>query len=415
MIDSTTHTRPWNQSSSVAAAGFGGRQPGNCPVHVIGVRERLHDRERLRGVVRGLWHARLQRARDYAWPIAQVALAAAIAWQVAHALLPTSQPVFAAVMAVNALGISVGQRGRLAFETVLGVATGIGVASLALDLVGSGALQLAVLTALAMWLAVVLGGGTTFVGQAGVWAILVATFRGPGHLYPEALLETLIGGTVALVFSQLLFPLDPVATSSRALRTVLGTLSAGLRAGRDAVRDGDEEAAARARLALADLDTQISELSEALAMSAGAARLAPSRRRDRAQVESVGRVAPHLDLAAQDTGSLLAAVARLVRHQEHAAELEQGLECLACAADLLADGLDDEHAGAARDMAREAVSHAPDRFDPRATPAALVCWSLLQSIALHLLVAAGAPEDDARSAIADATGTRAQQVFGRLV
>src|SRR5438128_2666497 len=87
-------------------------------------------------------------------------------------------------------------------------------------------------------------------------------------------------------------------TSRCALRTVLGSLSTGLRAGRDAVRDGDEEVAAQARLALADLDAHIAELSEALAMSTGAARLAPSRRRDRAQVESVRRVAPHLDLAA---------------------------------------------------------------------------------------------------------------------
>lgn len=382
---------------------------------MIGVRERLHDRERLRGIARGFWRARLERARAYAWPVVQVAMAAAISWQIAHALLPTSQPVFAAVMAVNALGISVGQRGRLAFETVLGVATGIGVASLALDAVGSGAVQLAVLTALAMTLALVIGGGTTFVAQAGVWAILVATFRGPGHLYPEALFETLIGGAVALVFSQLLFPLDPVSTSSRALRTVLGSLSAGLRAGRDAVRDGDEEVAARARLALADLDAHIAELSDALAMSAGAARLAPFRRRDRAQVESVGRVAPHLDLAAQDTGSLLAAIARLVRHQEHAPELEEGLECLAAAADLLGEGLDDQHAEAARGKAQESVAHAPDEFDPQGTPAALVCWSLLQSTALHLLVAAGTPEDDARAVLAETTGSRSQQVFGRLV
>ncbi|HET6850357.1 MAG TPA: FUSC family protein [Gaiellales bacterium] len=382
---------------------------------MIGVRERLHDRERLRGIARGFWRARLERARAYAWPVVQVAMAAAISWQIAHALLPTSQPVFAAVMAVNALGISVGQRGRLAFETVLGVATGIGVASLALDAVGSGAVQLAVLTALAMTLALVIGGGTTFVAQAGVWAILVATFRGPGHLYPEALFETLIGGAVALVFSQLLFPLDPVSTSSRALRTVLGSLSAGLRAGRDAVRDGDEEVAARARLALADLDAHIAELSDALAMSAGAARLAPFRRRDRAQVESVGRVAPHLDLAAQDTGSLLAAIARLVRHQENAPELEEGLECLAAAADLLGEGLDDQHAEAARGKAQESVAHAPDEFDPQGTPAALVCWSLLQSTALHLLVAAGTPEDDARAVLAETTGSRSQQVFGRLV
>jgi uncharacterized membrane protein YgaE (UPF0421/DUF939 family) len=382
---------------------------------VIGVREHLHDRERLRGYARGLWRARLARTRSYAWPVLQVALAAAIAWQIAHALLPTSQPVFAAVMAINALGISIGQRGRLAVETVVGVTTGIGVASLAVDLAGTGAVQLAVLTALAMTLALLIGGGTTLVGQAGVWAILVATFRGPGSLYPEALLETMIGGAVALVFSQLLFPLDPVATSSRALRTVLDGLSAGLRAGRDAVRDGDEDAAARARLELGDLDAHIADLSQALAMSAGAARLAPARRRDRAQVATVGRVAPHLDLAAQDLGSLLAAIARLVRHQEDAAELEQGLECLAAAADLLAEGLDEEHAAASRARAREAVSHAPDEFDPRATPGALVCWSLLQSIALHLLVAAGAPEDEARSAIAETTGSRSQQVFGRLV
>jgi hypothetical protein len=132
-------------------------------------------------------------------------------------------------------------------------------------------------------------------------------------------------------------------------------------------------------------------------------------------VESVGRVAPHLDLAAQDLGSLLAAVARLVRHQEDAPELEEALECLATAADTLADGLDDEHARATRDMVREAVAHAPDQFDAQATPAALVCWSLVQSVALHLLVAAGEPEDSARTAIVETTGTRSERMFGRLV
>src|SRR2546423_7599796 len=192
------------------------------------LRRRLPTSDALRGAAtlqaRAFWRARVERARRYAVPVLQVALAAAAAWELGVLLLPTDRPVFAAVMAISSLGVAIGNRGKLALEMVIGVAIGLGVAELAIAAVGRGPVQIGVLAALAMLLTVLLGGGPATIGQAGVWAVLVATFHGPGRLFPEALLEALLGGAVALAFSQLIFPLHPLRTSSGAMRVVLAEL-----------------------------------------------------------------------------------------------------------------------------------------------------------------------------------------------
>jgi uncharacterized membrane protein YccC len=302
---------------------------------------------------------------------------------------------------------------------VIGVAVGLGVAELAIAAVGRGPVQIGVLAALAMLLTVLLGGGPATIGQAGVWAVLVATFHGPGRLFPEALLEALLGGAVALAFSQLIFPLHPLRTSSGAMRVVLAELADRLRDGSRALRDGDEETAARARLALLDLERHISDLGQALAMSAGAARLAPARRKYRGAVQSFVRVSHHLGLAAQDAGSLLSAAARLIRHGEDAPTLDEALDDLACACDRLIGVIEDgDDPSRARRFLFDAVHRAPEAFDPNQTPSALVCWALIQSLAHHLLVAAGMDEAEARDAIGGegtSGGGERSRLFDRIV
>jgi hypothetical protein len=363
----------------------------------------LDARERLGAQLRATIRTRLDLLRAYWRPILQVALAAAVAWELGVLLLPTEQPVFAAVMAVVSLGVAMGQRGRLAVEMVLGVAVGLGVADLTVNLTGRGAIELGVLAALAMVVAVLLGGGPNLIGQAGVWAILVSSFSGPGSLYPEALLESLLGGAVALVFSQLLFPLNPVKTSSRATHLVCTQLAERLRDGTAALRDGDEARASSARLGVLALERHVADMGEALAMSTGAARLAPPRRKARGHVESYRRVAFHIELAVQDAGSLLAAVARLIRHEEHAPGLDAALDHLAVATERLCDLVDGT--GRSEQVRRSvirAVGEVPDEFDAGATPTTLVAWAQVQGIATHLLVAAGLQEHEAREVIGDA-------------
>jgi uncharacterized membrane protein YgaE (UPF0421/DUF939 family) len=93
--------------------------------------------------------------------ILQTALAACVAWFLAVLILGIERPTFAPIAAVIALGLAVGERTRRTIELTLAVAVGVAMADLLLSYVGVGALQAGVFVALAMAVAVFLGGGTS--------------------------------------------------------------------------------------------------------------------------------------------------------------------------------------------------------------------------------------------------------------
>ena len=125
---------------------------------------------------------RLRRVRVSLWPVAQTALAAAVAWALAG--LVNDQPFFAPISAVISLGVARGRRTVRALELVLGVAVGIAVADLIVLALGTGTLVIALVVGLAMLAALLVGAGTILVNQAAISAILVATLTPPvvGHL-----------------------------------------------------------------------------------------------------------------------------------------------------------------------------------------------------------------------------------------
>ena len=91
---------------------------------------------------------RLTRLRSKAWHIGQCAVAAALAWYIAHDVVGHARPFFAPIVAVICLGTSYGQRLRRVAEVTLGVAVGVFLADLLLLLIGTGAWQVGVLVAL---------------------------------------------------------------------------------------------------------------------------------------------------------------------------------------------------------------------------------------------------------------------------
>ena len=110
-----------------------------------------------------------------AWrSLVQTAAAATVAYLIASELVGHAQPFFAPIAAIITLGITVGQRGRRAFELALGVAVGIAVADALVLVMGTGVATLAVVVFLAMGAAVFLGTGQIFANQAAVSAVLVA-------------------------------------------------------------------------------------------------------------------------------------------------------------------------------------------------------------------------------------------------
>ena len=134
------------------------------------------------------WHEGVagprERLRASAWAAAQAALAAALAWFVAHQLLGHPQPFFAPIAAAVAMSTSYfGRRGRRAVQMVIGVLLGIVIAEAMLALLGSGTVALGVTVLVTMLVALVVGAGFVgegpmFVNQAAGSAILVVAYSG---------------------------------------------------------------------------------------------------------------------------------------------------------------------------------------------------------------------------------------------
>ena len=76
-------------------------------------------------------------------------------------ILGLERPTFAPIAAVIVLGLAVGERGRRAVELTLGVAFGVAIGDFLVSVVGIGAAQAGIFVALAMGLAVFLGGGSS--------------------------------------------------------------------------------------------------------------------------------------------------------------------------------------------------------------------------------------------------------------
>ena len=160
--------------------------------------------------LRGALHRRVRRVRGDLWGILQTTVAAGAAWFLANLLHP--QPFFAPAAAVIAMGVSRGGRTVRAIELVVGVAVGIVVADVIVRWLGANTLVLMLVVGLSMAAALLFGAGQILVNQAAISGILVVATLQPGSSpSPARALDALIGGAVALLVGQVLFPRDPVA------------------------------------------------------------------------------------------------------------------------------------------------------------------------------------------------------------
>src|SRR5688572_32178238 len=161
------------------------------------------------GVLRRRFREAFGRLGAGVWPILQTAVAASLAWFLASAVLGHDQPFFAAIAAVVSTGVVVGQEGRRAIELVFGVACGLAVADLLVLAIGTGTVQIGIVVALAMTAAMVLGGGTLLVTEAGVSALLaIALEPSTTGLSPDRFIDALVGSGMALAV-RAIFPSDP--------------------------------------------------------------------------------------------------------------------------------------------------------------------------------------------------------------
>jgi uncharacterized membrane protein YgaE (UPF0421/DUF939 family) len=245
----------------------------------------------------------LARLRGRMWPILQTAVAATAAWCLAVVALPDGRPSFASSAAVICLGASHGRRGSKALQLVAGVVLGISVASALVSVIGAGPLQIGVMVALAMAVAVLLRGGELLTSESAVSAILIVSLD-PGAadgFTASRILEGMIGGGVALAVSSLLFPADPVLPVARAAQAVLGGLGRTLERLAAAIEAGDATAAGDALRDARALDAELAAFTEAVALGRETARISPRRRPVLTELDRYANSFAQVDYAIRDT------------------------------------------------------------------------------------------------------------------
>ncbi|MCA1983136.1 MAG: FUSC family protein [Nocardioides sp.] len=262
------------------------------------------------GLHRGRVSMRARRARLNArrFQIAQCAGAAGVAWLLAHELLGHKSPVFAAVAAIVSLGTSYGQRLRRVAEVTLGVALGVLLGDLLVLAFGVGPVQIGVIVALGMSIALFLDGGQIFLNQAAVQGVFVTALVPSASAAWTRWTDALVGGAVALLAAAIV-PAAPLRRPREQAAVVVGKISTLLRAAADVIRDAD---AVHGMAVLADArstDPLVRELQAAADEGISVVASSPFRIRHREQVRAMSELIEPLDRALRSTRVLVRQVA----------------------------------------------------------------------------------------------------------
>lgn len=172
---------------------------------------------------KGAIHKVKQRLRGNLWPVLQQAAAATLSWWIARLAFDHHLPLFAPIATLVALNTPLGGRGSNTVRVVVGVVVGVLIGQLAFALLGADAMSIGLAVLCALLVALAVDGGRITMAQAAVGAVIcVAAGQQAGI---DRVLDVLLGGTIALFFSQLLFPAHPLLLLRRAEGAVLNGLS----------------------------------------------------------------------------------------------------------------------------------------------------------------------------------------------
>ena len=343
----------------------------------------------------------LARLRAGIWPVAQTAVAAALAWSVAALVLGHDRPYVAAIAAVISIGAVAGQTLRRAVEWTLGVAVGLAVADLIMLAIGTGPVQTGIIVGLAMSVALLVRGGVMFWTEAGVSALLVAGLDpSTSGVSPDRFLEALVGGGVALAVSAA-FPSNPSLRARLATRAVLEDLAGALRDSAAALIGGDIDLAEQALSEARRVDGSVARLREELDGGYQIARFSPPRRGHLGPLARYATAADQLDFAVRDARVLARAAVTMVRERGAAhGQLAEAVLGLVLAVEALAGYLEKpDHPTDVHPLALEAAQEATAslRTSNDLETSALVAQ--VRSTALDLLQAAGMGPSEALDAL----------------
>ena len=343
---------------------------------------------------------RLMRVRSTAPRIAMVAIAATASYLIARYGLGHPRPFFAPIATVAVLGITLGQSTRRALMMALGGAVGVLVADLAVQALGTGPWQMAIIVFAAMSVVVFAGGDQMATVQAASAGILIAALAIPNDPTGFArFLDVLVGSSTALFFNLVLFPVHPLRLASGALDPAIERLAATLDAIADALERGDDKASREARSRAVALEEHLADMRVAVATSGEVARLALMRRGQRDAVERYTRAVDHIARAQRDVAGLARGADRALRfHDEIPPAVIDGIRALADAARHLVGAVaDPQERVEARTAALEAAVAATAGLDETRNLSVSIVVGQARMTAHDFLRATGLTIDEARA------------------
>jgi uncharacterized membrane protein YgaE (UPF0421/DUF939 family) len=343
---------------------------------------------------------------------AQGAVAAGLAWLVAHNLLHHPRPFFAPIAAIIVLDVSEGRRLVRAVQLLLGVALGIAIGDALIYEIGTGAWQVGLVVFLATLLAVFLTGNPTVVAQASSSAVLIATLNPPrgGGIYVSRFVDALVGGAIALVVVVLLLPADPLAAVARKAGPACQVLADGLACTARALSSRDAGAADGALTQLEAAQGTLTAFRESLPEGTETAKVAPIRRRARGMLARYGDVVQYLERALANSQVLARRSVTLINDEEPIPEqLPRSISALAEATQevrrALADpGMDYRVA----ELALQAVGDAAEAYQVGLSFSGSTVVAQIRAIATDLLSAAQLPHAKANEMVRQAGGNPAR-------
>ena len=259
-------------------------------------------------------------------------------------------------------------------------------------------------SALASLAALLLGAGTILVNQAAISAILVATLTPPSDgLSPDRFVDALIGGGVALIVGQVLFPRDPLRALARAARPVAEDLSLALQACAEALAAGDEERARRALELARAVDEDLAAFFDAVAIARETLPVLPGRR-PRERLPVYAEAAQQMDYAVRNTRVLARRAIATVRRHGAAAAPGRGRGPAGRGVRELGRELEEPGSEVAvRRLALKAAAAATAVLDEDPGLSAVVIVGQIRSTAVDLLQGSGMGNEEARRSLEAAT------------
>jgi len=328
----------------------------------------------------------------------QIVVAAVASYAIAHFVFGHEIPIIAVTVTITTLGISRDARPRRVLETSLGIAIGIALSELIVQVIGKGGWQLAIVLFATLVITRAISANPAFAIAAAVQSSLVVLLPDPaGGVFTRSL-DGVIAGAVALAATALI-PRDPRRAASRDARALFSVFGESLDGIVDALAHSNQPAAELALERLRRTQALVDNWTTSLDTATAIARISPWLRRHLPELIVQARVLRGADLTARHLRTLARRVNVITADGQPHPELASLMAELANGLSLLGRELDDRGlAGSSRTAFVDlAQSLDPQKIAPNAALRETLVVVLIRPLVMDLLVATGMPEADARA------------------